>query len=76
MFNSDHGLFTYNEKYSHKSGMYFAGEGYSVEGGWLEPAFRTALDAVLRVIENTNGKFNNNFDLQQHYPKSPAWNFG
>ncbi len=51
-------LLAYNQDHSATSGLYFAGEGYSVEGGWTEPAVRSALDAVMHLINN-KGSFNN-----------------
>lgn len=53
-------LLTYNQQYSAISGLHFAGESYSVEGGWTEPALRTAIDSVIHVINNSGGSFNNN----------------
>jgi tryptophan 2-monooxygenase len=53
-------LLTYNQQYSAISGLHFAGESYGVEGGWTEPALRTAIDAVIHVINNSGGSFNNN----------------
>jgi tryptophan 2-monooxygenase len=64
----DKALLTYNETYSKHSGLYLAGEAYSVEGGWIEPALRSALHAVLYLIRNSEGEFINNFDLK-YYPK-------
>jgi tryptophan 2-monooxygenase len=54
-------LLTYNQVYSGTSNIYFAGESYGVDGGWTEPALRTALDAIIHLINNSQGKFNNSF---------------
>jgi tryptophan 2-monooxygenase len=50
----------------------FAGEAYSVEGGWTEPALRSALEAVMRVIYNTGGTFLNGFTFETDYPTYDA----
>lgn len=60
-------LLAYNQVYSGTSRLYFAGESYGVEGGWTEPALRTALDAVIHLINNSNGTFNNGFQFY-NYP--------
>ena len=53
----DYRLLAHNQKSN--SGLYFAGEGFSVEGGWTEPAIRSGLDAVVNIIHNTpNAEFN------------------
>lgn len=61
-------LLAYNQQYSNASRLYFAGESYGVEGGWTEPALRTALDAVIHVINNSKGTFNNEFTFS-NYPR-------
>jgi tryptophan 2-monooxygenase len=71
-WDDDYALLRYNQDYSRSSGLYFAGEGFSVEGGWMEPALRGALDAVVHVIHNTGGKFLNGFDFTK-YPRHSAW---
>jgi tryptophan 2-monooxygenase len=60
-------LLAYNQVYSSASNLYFAGESYGVEGGWTEPALRTALDAVIHLIQNSGGVFNNGFQFG-NYP--------
>jgi tryptophan 2-monooxygenase len=60
----DRSLLTYNREYSAKSHLYLAGEAYSVEGGWVEPALRSALDAVIHLVHNRNGTFSNKFNFQ------------
>jgi tryptophan 2-monooxygenase len=69
----DYALLTYNQNISAASGLYFAGEGYSVEGGWTEPALRLALDAVINLAQNTGATFNGGFDPQTNYPRYSAW---
>lgn len=69
-WNQDYQLLRYNQEYSKDSGLYFAGEAFSVEGGWTEPALRSALDAVIHVIKNTGGSLN--FDVSQ-YPNYTDW---
>jgi tryptophan 2-monooxygenase len=52
------------------SHLYFAGEAYSVEGGWVEPALRSALDAVMHIVKNTRGRFGSKeFRFTRDYPK-------
>eukprot|EP00752_Nemacystus_decipiens_P000155 g155.t1 len=59
-------LLAYNQQYSQLSGLYFAGESYGVEGGWTEPALRTAIDATIHVIQNSGGGFNNGFSFSDY----------
>jgi len=66
--DNDIELLTYNEKCSMNSGLYLAGEAYSVEGGWVEPALRSALHAVIYLINNTTGEFKNGFNID-NYPR-------
>jgi monoamine oxidase len=63
MSQLDYALLTYNRKYGMKSHLYLAGEAYSVEGGWIEPALRSALDAVIHLVKHTNGTFRDPFDF-------------
>lgn len=65
----DQALLTYNQQYAASSGLYLAGEGYSVEGGWTEPALRLALDAVIHLIHNAGGSFSGSFNFDTDYPK-------
>ncbi len=70
----DYSLLTYNQKYSAKSQLYFAGEGFSVQGGWTEPALRGALDAVVYLVKNNGGEFRGGFkfsDYPQYEYKDP-----
>ncbi len=67
-WNQCYDLMTYNQEYAAKSGLYFAGESYGTEGGWTEPALRTALDAVIRLVNNSGGQFLNNFTYG-NYPQ-------
>lgn len=64
----DYALLTYNQKYSAKSQLYFAGEGFSVQGGWTEPALRGALDAVVYLVHNNGGEFRGGFEFSK-YPQ-------
>ncbi|MCE0911212.1 MULTISPECIES: flavin monoamine oxidase family protein [Pseudomonas] len=61
------GLMKYNRDYSASSGLYLAGESFSVDAGWTEPCLRTALDAVINLCNNTSATFNGGFTLE-HYP--------
>lgn len=69
----DYSLLRYNQEVSAGSNLYFAGEGYSVEGGWTEPALRLALDAVIHLMQNTGGTFLNGFGFSD-YPVYSDWN--
>ena len=62
-------LLAFNQTSSAVSGIYFAGEAYSVEGGWTEPAMRSAIDAVVYIIKNSAGEFPNDFNFDQNYLK-------
>ena len=65
----------WNQFYGSKTGLYFAGEAFSLDGGWTEPAMRMAIDAVIHIIQNTkSAKFRDdlNFDFERDYPK---WHF-
>lgn len=63
---------SYNQNYAGKSGLYFAGENYSVEGGWTEPALRSAVDAVIQMIHHNDGEFTvKGFTYKDTYPKWP-----
>lgn len=70
------GLLAYNQEYSAKSGLYLSGEGFSVDGGWTEPSLRMALDAVMHVVVNSGGEFQNkNFNFERDYPLyDTKWN--
>ncbi len=71
-WNTDYLLLRYNQDMSARSNLYFAGEAFSVEGGWLEPALRSGLDAVIHLVQNTNGEFLNNFQYKD-YPLYDRW---
>jgi hypothetical protein len=47
----------YKQNFPGRSGRYFAGENYGVEGGWTEPALRSGLDCVLQMLNNVNARF-------------------
>jgi tryptophan 2-monooxygenase len=57
----DYTLLTFNHEYAKHTGIYFAGEAFSVEGGWTEPALRLALDAVICLIEDQGGEWEEQF---------------
>lgn len=63
---------SYNQNYAGDSKLYFAGENYSVEGGWTEPALRSALDCVVQFVNHNGGTFNDpNFSYKNDYPRWP-----
>lgn len=72
-WNDNYTLLRYNQTYSPHSHLYFAGEAFSVEGGWTEPALRGGLDAAIYLIHNTGGEFLNSFNLS-NYPRYSDWN--
>ena len=60
---------SYNQNYAAQSNLYFAGENYSVEGGWTEPALRSGLDCVLQMLNNCSANFKaEGFDFVNDYP--------
>jgi tryptophan 2-monooxygenase len=69
----DYTLLRYNQHHSAKSHVYCAGEAYSVEGGWTEPAMRMAIDAVIHIAKNTGAKFVSGFHYDK-YPRYSSWN--
>lgn len=61
-------LMQYNRDYAHVSGLYLAGESFSVDAGWTEPCLRGAVDAVINLCSTTLAKFNGGFTLDD-YPR-------
>jgi len=60
----------YNQDYGKASRLYFAGENYSVEGGWTEPALRSAIDGVMQLLHHVGAEFKvQDFDFSADYPK-------
>lgn len=60
-------LMKYNRDLASTSGLYLAGESFSVDAGWTEPCLRTAIDAVINLCAVTGAQFNGDFSLE-HYP--------
>lgn len=61
---------SYNQNFSKSSNLYFVGENYSVEGGWTEPALRSALDGVIHLLNNLKATFKvEGFNFENDYPK-------
>ncbi|CAI8761809.1 flavin monoamine oxidase family protein [Pseudomonas soli] len=60
-------LMKYNRDLSAHSGLYLAGESFSVDAGWTEPCLRTAIDTVINLCNNTGAHFKGGFSLE-HYP--------
>ncbi len=60
-------LMKYNRDLSSASGLYLAGESFSVDAGWTEPCLRTAIDAVINLCNHTCAQFRGGFELA-HYP--------
>lgn len=61
------GLMKYNRDCSGASGLYLAGESFSVDAGWTEPCFRTALDVVINICNNSGAQFQDGFGML-YYP--------
>lgn len=60
-------LMKYNRDLSARSGLYLAGESFSVDAGWTEPCLRTAVDTVINLCARTSAQFQGGFSLE-HYP--------
>ena len=61
-------LMKYNRDYAHVSGLYLAGESFSVDAGWTEPCLRGAIDTVINLCNTTQAEFNGGFSLNE-YPE-------
>ncbi|MQU07885.1 flavin monoamine oxidase family protein [Pseudomonas helleri] len=61
-------LMKYNRDYAHVSGLYLAGESFSVDAGWTEPCLRGAIDAVINLCNTTQAEFNGGFCMDE-YPE-------
>ncbi len=66
-WNDDRELLLFNREKSKDTSLYLAGEAYSVEGGWIEPALRSALDAVIHICRNAEVEFQDHFDYDSDY---------
>lgn len=61
-------LMKYNRDYAHVSGLYLAGESFSVDAGWTEPCLRGAIDAIINLCHTTKATFNGGFNISD-YPQ-------
>ena len=59
-------LMKYNRDFARTSGLYFSGESFSVDAGWTEPCFRTAVDAVIHICDKTAAIFNGGFSMSDY----------
>ena len=50
--NLSFSLLTHNSTDAQRSRLYFAGDAYSMESGWMEPAQRMSVDAVLNLLNH------------------------
>lgn len=74
-FDWDYAQLSWNQNQAGTRGVYFAGEFASLEGGWIEPAMRGAIDAVVHLISNTCGTaVFQSPDMIANYPVIPDWN--
>lgn len=61
---------SYNQDFGGASHLYFVGENYSVEGGWTEPALRSAIDGVMQLLHQIKATFLiQDFDFDRDYPR-------
>lgn len=60
------GLMKYNRDLSGASGLYLAGESFSVDAGWTEPCLRTAIDTVINLCNHTDAHFSGDFTLDDY----------
>lgn len=67
-------LMKYNRDQSGQSGLYLAGESFSVDAGWSEPCLRTAIDVVINICRVTSATYNGGFTLDDypHYQLQPG----
>jgi tryptophan 2-monooxygenase len=72
-WSENHALLTYNQVHSRQSNLYFAGEAFSLEGGWTEPALRLGIDAALHLLHKDGAEFLHGFNFERDYPKYPDW---
>jgi tryptophan 2-monooxygenase len=61
-------LLAYNRNTAAQSGLYFAGESFSVDAGWTEPALRGAIDTVIHLCDKAGASFNGGFTMAD-YPR-------
>ncbi|MDD2057862.1 FAD-dependent oxidoreductase [Pseudomonas sp. GD03860] len=59
-------LMKYNRDLAEHSGLYLVGESFSVDAGWTEPCFRTAVDAVINICRKTGASFNGGFSMDDY----------
>ncbi len=77
-FDWNYAQLTWNQNHSASKSVYFAGEFASLEGGWIEPAMRGALDTVVNLVKNTVDPSQwasvfNNYSMIQNYPVIADW---
>ena len=61
-------LLAYNRDTAAHSGLYLAGESFSVDAGWTEPSLRGAIDTIINLCNNTGAHFNGGFSMND-YPR-------
>ena len=71
MWNENQALLSYNQELSADSGLYFAGDAFTLESGWVEAALRSALDATIHLLRDN--KADMCFDVA-HYPSRERYN--
>ncbi len=69
---------SWNQEKAASRGVYLAGEFAGLEGGWIEPAYRGALDAVVHLIRDLaaggpGDSVFNNPQMVQNYPTIEYW---
>jgi tryptophan 2-monooxygenase len=72
-YRGNYDIARHNQERGVQTGLLFAGSSYSLDDGWMEPAMRLALDAVLRIAVAQSGtRFKRTFDWDL-YTYSPGW---
>ena len=78
-YSWNYALLSWNQDHSANKKLYMAGEFASLEGGWIEPALRGALDAVIHLVkasspEDEPVKFFTAPEMIENYPRLPRYN--
>ena len=71
--HANQALSTYNQECSAGSGVYLAGEAYTLVGTWVESALRQSSDAVLNLLHNHHAVFAGGFEFESYPRRSTDW---
>lgn len=77
-FDWNYALLSWNQNHSADKNIYMAGEFASLEGGWIEPAYRAAIDTVIHMVKNTVPQAEwptrfNDWEMISNYPVIANW---